>query len=101
MQEGEYTKHRMLFLETNPNLRTDNNFINRENEEHHLGTSIFERANVGMVSQFPLDYMHLVCLGVVKKMLQIFVHGNIKVIKFSAAVISQISQTLHDISMDT
>jgi len=57
----------MLFLEMNANLRTDKNFVNRQNEEHHIGRSIFERANLEMISQFPLDYMHLVCLGVVKK----------------------------------
>lgn len=50
-----------------------------------------------MVSQFPLDYMHLVCL-VVKKMLQIFLNGNIKTIKFSVADILNISQNLNNIS---
>jgi len=67
MQEGDYNNHRMLFLEINANLRTDENFVYQQNKEHHIGRSIFEKANLGIVSQFPLDYMHLVCLGVVKK----------------------------------
>lgn len=51
-----------------------------------------------MVSQFPLDYMHLVCLGVMKKMLQIFVHGEIKAVKFSSRIIHKILQVLGNIS---
>ncbi|XP_029676934.1 uncharacterized protein LOC115243823 [Formica exsecta] len=51
-----------------------------------------------MVSQFPLDYMHLVCLGVVKKMLQTFIHGRIKAIKFNSTVIQEISEVLCNIS---
>ncbi|XP_025264908.1 uncharacterized protein LOC112638527 isoform X1 [Camponotus floridanus] len=60
----------MLFLNSSAALRTDENFIKRIDENHHTGTSLFEEADLGMVSQFPLDYMHLVCLGAVKKILQ-------------------------------
>lgn len=98
MQEGDYSNHRMLFLETNVKLRTDKNFLYQENEEHHIEKSIFERANLGMVSQFSLDYMHLVCLGVVKKMLQMFVHGKMKAIKFNSTVIQEISEALCNMS---
>ncbi|KAL6421440.1 hypothetical protein ACFW04_013895 [Cataglyphis niger] len=63
----------MLFLKINANLRTNENFVNQQNAEHHIGRSIFERANLGMVNQFPLDYMHLVCLGIIKKLLQTFI----------------------------
>lgn len=98
MQEGDYNNHQMLFPEINAKLRTDENFINQKNEEHHYGRSIFERVNLGMVSQFPLDYMHLVCLGVVKKMLQTFMHGRIKAIKFNSTVVQEISEALCNIS---
>lgn len=86
------------------NLRTDENFeIYQQNKEHHIGRSIFEKANLGMVfpfpnGQFPLDYKHLVCVGVIKKMFHIFMHREIKTIKFSSAVIRKISQTLCNIS---
>lgn len=99
MQEGDYINHRMVFLEmASANLRTDENFVNQENEEHHIGRSIFERANVRMISQFPLDYMHLVCLGVVRRMFHYFVHGNNKAIKFSSTDIIEISEALCNIS---
>ncbi|XP_012531676.2 uncharacterized protein LOC105834031 [Monomorium pharaonis] len=67
MQEGKYICHRMIFPDLNAELRTDANFIERANDDHHTATSIFEEIKLGMVSQFPLDYMHLVCLGVIKK----------------------------------
>lgn len=98
MQEGQYISHRMTFRDLYAKLRTDKNFIERENEDHHNGISIFEGINIGMVSQFPLDYMHLVCLGVVKKMLQIFVNGNFKPVKFSGNMIKEISANLNNIS---
>jgi len=44
MQEGDYDNHRMLFPEISA-LRTDENFVNQKNEEHHIGRSIFERAS--------------------------------------------------------
>lgn len=57
------------FPETNAPLRTDVSFNALEDDGHLKGLSPFVELNVGMVSQFPLDYMHLVCLGVVKLML--------------------------------
>ncbi|XP_044599569.1 uncharacterized protein LOC123275484 isoform X1 [Cotesia glomerata] len=68
-EEGDYKDHRMLFLNVNAPLRTDQNFIDRVDEEHHTGESPFEEAGIGMVSQFPIDYTHNCCLGVMKKIL--------------------------------
>lgn len=98
MVEGQYIHHRMTFSDLHAKLRTDENFATRENEEHHNGTSDFEQLSVGMVSQFPLDYMHLVCLGVVKKMLQIFVSGRVKPVKLTGNMINEISDNLDRIA---
>ncbi|CAL1680818.1 unnamed protein product [Lasius platythorax] len=45
--------------------------------EHHLDNSPFEELGLGMVAQFPLDYMHMVCLGVVKKLLKLWMEKKI------------------------
>lgn len=37
-----------------------------------MDDSVLENLSIGMVSQIPLDYMHLVCLGVTKKVLQLW-----------------------------
>ena len=48
---------------------TDNDFSIKKNKLHHTGVSKFEDLGVGMVTQFPLEYMHLVLLGVTKRLL--------------------------------
>lgn len=74
MQRGEWCGKVYLPNLSAP-LRTDENFKSREDEDHHTGVSPFSDLAVGMVTQFPLDYMHLVCLGVVRRMLDQWMHG--------------------------
>lgn len=47
--------------------------------EHHRISSILENTGIGLVSQLPLDYMHLVCLGIMKRLLQFWVRGKMHV----------------------
>lgn len=56
---------KMTFPATNSPLRTDALFDEMRDVEHHIGQSPFHNFPVGMVSQFPIDAMHLVYLGVV------------------------------------
>lgn len=93
IQEGAFLHKRVIFKETHNALRTNESFKNRNQEEHHTGRSILEKLDIGMVSQILIDYMHLVCLGVVKRMLQFFLRGN-KSIRLSAEVINTISRYL-------
>lgn len=65
-QEGEYLNHRIVFPETNASLRQDEDFIDMSDEGHHLGSSPLLATSLGLVSGFPLDFMHLVCLGVMR-----------------------------------
>lgn len=66
---------RMTFPETEAALRTDASFASQCQEEHHTGTSPFCRLGIGMVTQFPIDYMHLVLLGVVRKFAKYWAKG--------------------------
>ncbi|KAG1663595.1 hypothetical protein GQR58_020325 [Nymphon striatum] len=60
VQKGARINHRMTYPEIDANLRTDAQFHNMSNADHHLGPSPFRNfKNLGMVSQFPLDYMNL------------------------------------------
>jgi len=76
IQEGDFVLNRVVFPEIHNTLRTDEAFKNRSQPEHHTGDSILEKLPIGMISQIPLDYMHLVCLGVTKRLLQIWQRGN-------------------------
>lgn len=78
--EGSYLD-KVVFPETNAALRTNESFRNRSNEEHHKSQeiTILETLNFDLVEQIPLDYMHLVLLGVMKKLLSMWVKGNAQV----------------------
>ncbi|CAI6376861.1 unnamed protein product [Macrosiphum euphorbiae] len=66
---GEYINS-VCFTEIEFNKRTDSDFMNQTDPDHHTGHTILEKIpNIGLVTQVPLDYMHLICLGVVKKLL--------------------------------
>jgi hypothetical protein len=67
-QHGEYVG-RVVFLKTDVALRTDAAFDEMIDDDHHCGSSPLVQLGIGMVSQFALDYMHLVCLGVVRRLL--------------------------------
>ena len=67
-QRGRWL-HKMTFPENNATFRSDVSFNEMEDAQHHHGTSSVGCLPLGMVTQFPLDYMHLVGLGVMKRLL--------------------------------
>ena len=46
-----------------------------------------------MVSQFPLDYMHLVCLGVTRRLILLWMMGPLRV-RIGSNMVRQISESL-------
>lgn len=74
-EEGDYLENRIVFLGSNANLRTDISFINKVDSDHHIGNSPLIDLNLGLVSQVVLDYMHLICLGVMRKLFYIWEKG--------------------------
>lgn len=91
-QEGEWLG-RVVFTEKCGTLRTDELFRSRTHKEHHTGNSILEKLKIGLVSQFPLDYLHLVCLGSTRKLLFQWVKGR-PPYKLRHAKVDQISAKL-------
>ncbi|KAK3911583.1 Halomucin [Frankliniella fusca] len=69
---GEYTD-RMTFVDLNAPLRTDISFSQRAQPRHHTGVSPLERFGE-MVSSFRLDPMHLLYQGVMKRILNHWLH---------------------------
>ena len=65
VQKGEHFRSRIIFPETEASLRNDKQFADNFYQNHQTGASPLQDLGIGMVSQFVLDYMHSVCLGVV------------------------------------
>ena len=81
---------KMTFPQTDANMRSDAQFDEMSDEAHHLGPS-----PLGMVTQLPLDYMHLVCLGVMKRVLLRCIRGPIvNGCRIGANAVEQISDSL-------
>lgn len=69
-QRGQYFKNRVIFEEDKAELRTDFSFKSQTDLQHHVNISILSNIHdVDMIRMFPLDYMHLVLLGCMRKLL--------------------------------
>ena len=75
----------MYFVETDSTIREDSKFSSFEYEDHQIQRSPLIDYGISCVKQFPLDYMHLVCLGVMKRILLFMKEGPLQ----SAARLSQ------------
>ena len=78
-QAGEYNG-KMTFPETDAPLRTDIAFDEMTDEDHRVRPCPLRRLSppLGMVSQFTLDNMHLVCLGVMKRLILLWMKGPLQ-----------------------
>jgi len=69
-QKDKYIKSRVCFIINNATKRTNDSCRHKLQPEYRNGIFILEGIpNLDMVTNFPLKYMHLICLGVVKKLL--------------------------------
>jgi len=66
----------MVFLEQNASLRSIEKFINKLDEYYHKGASPLEEFPINITSAVVLEYMHNICLGVVKKLIVFWTKGK-------------------------
>lgn len=95
--EGEYINHKMIPC-TNSQLRTKETFNEQLYEEHHKGVSPLLNLDLDLVNQFPLDSMHLIYLGVMKKLLTLWVLKGKPPFKLPAISINSLSDKLISMS---
>lgn len=97
-QEGEYLCNRTCFPYKNKmsSKRTHESFVSRIHDEYHISnvnTNLLDLPNFNVVERFSLDYMHLTCLGVMRKLLFLWMNGPLSV-RLSSSKIKQISSNL-------
>lgn len=92
VQKGKWLG-RVTFPETNSTLRTDADFEAQVDRKYHIDRSPLAGLNIGLVSEVVIDYMHLTCLGVMRKLLNCWKSGT-KEHKLGRRDILQISETL-------
>ena len=89
---GIWLSNRVVF---DPNcigeLRTDYSFKNRTDSEYHLADrSPLEHIVHDMISQFPLDRLHLLDLGAVRRIIKFLIEPKTSSIKLKPALIARL-----------
>ncbi|KAJ7991280.1 hypothetical protein DPEC_G00000540 [Dallia pectoralis] len=65
-------------------------------EAHHLGSSPLLATSLGLVSGFPLDFMHLVCLGVMRRLVYLWLKGPLSC-RLSSGQVNMLSEQLENV----
>lgn len=92
-QRGEYTHSKVTFPSTDSPLRTDDLFSELAYEHHQTAQSPLLNIPVNLVSQFPLDYMHLICLGVTRRLIMLWKKGSLRC-RIGGRAINEVSERL-------
>lgn len=101
IQEGEYYDRRVCFpySKSKSAKKTHQDYVNMKYEDSHVGTisKLAELDGLDVVSAFPLDYMHLVCLGVIRKLITLWMHKVPMEARLPSKSIHALSKSLLDL----
>lgn len=98
---GTTIANRRVFLETDCPLRTHEQFINRDDLTYQpRETPLIAVPGLDFPSSFVLDYMHLICLGVMRTLLFIWCTGPLP-LRISAGQRIRMSESLLNLRSDT
>lgn len=89
-QYGTYVDGRVVFPDMDSSQRTNSQFEQMSDEDHHRSKSPLRGLGIRMVSDFPLDYMHLVSLDIVRKLIALWFKGPLHC-RVPSAVLTTIS----------
>lgn len=68
IEEGDFING-MTFPGVDAPRRTNESFHSKTNEDYHKGPSPLKRLPIDIISVVSLDYIHVVCHGVVKRLI--------------------------------
>jgi len=102
IQVGEYFLNRVCYPYCNFSVeRSHESYVNKTFEEHHIGntlSNLIEITDLDVVTMFPLDYMHLVALGVVKKLILLWIDNGPAQTRIPGRIINILSTSLLNIT---
>lgn len=96
-QSGHWL-NKMTFPEVSAQRRTDTDFRAKVCEDYHIGDTPLTCLSINLISQLPLDYMHLVCLGVVRKLILAWLKGPLNC-RLPAKSVCDISDRLSNLRL--
>ncbi|XP_029171345.1 uncharacterized protein LOC114940761 [Nylanderia fulva] len=79
VEPGEYYKNKVVFTSEIAQKRTDESFRKQIDDDHHRGPSPLIDLPIDLITSFPTDYMHNICLGVMRKLLNTWIGGSLNV----------------------
>lgn len=98
--EGEYLQNRICFpyQENSCQMRDHCGYVTMIQKSHHLRegvtSDLTELSNFDMVQSFPLDYMHLVLLGAMRKLIHLWMSKGPVTVRLHSRQIAKISELL-------
>lgn len=93
-QAGVWEHNKVLFPSLKVPPRTHEEFLNRADRDYQIGLSNLHLIpNIDFVTSFPLDYMHLICLGVTRTLMGIWIAAS-PPLKLPSRVLESISIAL-------
>lgn len=87
-------KGRVTFPELSATLRTNLTFRQQNQKQHHKGKTGLLHLAIDMVKAFPLDPMHLLDLGIMRKLLVGWVRSNHPGVKISSYKLIELNEIL-------
>lgn len=73
---GKYENNRVYFPDLSASMRNHTEFISYSDKDFHCGETILTKIpNFDLINNIPFDYMHCVCIGVMKKILTFWIGG--------------------------
>jgi len=96
-QKGTHPFDATIFNEIDSELRTIESFLLQTQFEHHNGVSPLTEINFPMITGFILDLMHLVYLGVMRRIIFQLVQGNNYFCKLDAKRVNLLSEKLESL----
>lgn len=89
--KGRPCDNRVVYTELNCEIRTNEQFRNQTFSKHHNGTTPLTQLPIDLVQDLPFEYMHLVCLGVTRKILLLWMRGKPGKYKLHKPAIDELS----------